>query len=131
MIARRPAGVQLGSGLIRNSCADRCWTGCSGCAGGAQVRWRALRPANRSGAVFPFSSSEVCMILRWSLMTAALLAAGVASAQNTGGGTSGSATSSAASSAAQQAPQTPPAPITAADKPNLSYAIGYQIGEDF
>jgi len=67
------------------------------------------------------------MILRWSLLTTALLAAGVASAQNTGGGTAGSS----AASSAQQGSQTPPAPITAADKPNLSYAIGYQIGEDF
>jgi len=70
------------------------------------------------------------MILRWSLIAAALLAAGVAFAQNPGSsGASGSAASSAAASSGQQTP--PPAPITAADKPNLSYAIGFQIGNDF
>ncbi len=68
------------------------------------------------------------MILRWSLLATALLAAGVASAQNTGGGAAGS---SSQGSAAAQGSQTPPAPITAADKPNLSYAIGFQIGADF
>jgi len=69
------------------------------------------------------------MILRCSLLATALLAAGVASAQNTGGGTAGSSAGSASS--AQQGSQTPPPPITAADKPNLSYAIGFQIGQDF
>ena len=34
----------------------------------------------------------------------------------------------AAASSAQQAPP-PAAPITAADKPNLSYAIGFQMGD--
>lgn len=63
------------------------------------------------------------MILRWSMIAAGLLVAGAAFAQD-GGSTAGSA-------AAAQAPQTPPAPLTAADKPNLSYAIGFQIGNDF
>ncbi|MBS0570259.1 MAG: FKBP-type peptidyl-prolyl cis-trans isomerase [Proteobacteria bacterium] len=61
------------------------------------------------------------MILRGILMAAATLAAGAAFAQSNGTGAAASA----------QAQQTPPAPLTAADKPNLSYAIGYQIGADF
>jgi FKBP-type peptidyl-prolyl cis-trans isomerase FklB len=70
------------------------------------------------------------MILRWSLTAIALLAAGAAFAQTpAGSGTSGTAANSATAASAQ--PQTPPAPITAADKPNLSYAIGFQIGNDF
>jgi len=68
------------------------------------------------------------MILRWSLTATALLAAGVAFAQNPGG-TGASSSAAGSTPAAQQ--QTPPAPITAADKPNLSYAIGFQIGNDF
>jgi FKBP-type peptidyl-prolyl cis-trans isomerase FklB len=64
------------------------------------------------------------MILRWSVIAAAMLAAGAAFAQ-----TGGTAAKAAAGSEAQQ--QTPPAPLTAADKPNLSYAIGFQIGNDF
>ncbi|HZW52069.1 MAG TPA: FKBP-type peptidyl-prolyl cis-trans isomerase [Rudaea sp.] len=63
------------------------------------------------------------MILRGILIAAATLAAGAAFAQN------GGSTASASQAQAQQ--QTPPAPLTAADKPNLSYAIGYQIGSDF
>lgn len=59
------------------------------------------------------------MIFRWSMIAAGLLAAGAAFAQGSD------------SAAAGQAPQTPPAPLTAADKPNLSYAIGFQIGNDF
>ena len=63
------------------------------------------------------------MILRWSMIAAAVLATGAAFAQ-----TGGTAAKAAAGSEAQQ---TPPKPLTAADKPNLSYAIGYQIGSDF
>jgi FKBP-type peptidyl-prolyl cis-trans isomerase FklB len=66
------------------------------------------------------------MILRWSLLATAMLASGVVFAQNP---TTAAPASSSAQSSQQQ--QTPPAPITAADKPNLSYAIGYQIGNDF
>jgi len=94
-----------------------------------------FRPAviHDAGVFFAFflcQVSEVCMILRWSLTAVALLAAGVAFAQNPGG--SGASSSTAASStAASGQQQTPPAPITAADKPNLSYAIGFQIGNDF
>lgn len=62
------------------------------------------------------------MRFRWSIIAAGMLAASAAFAQ------SGSAP---AASTAAQAQQAPPAPITAADKPNLSYAIGYQIGNDF
>lgn len=62
------------------------------------------------------------MRFRWSIIAAGMLAASAAFAQ------SGSAP---AASSAAQAQQAPPAPITAADKPNLSYAIGYQIGNDF
>ena len=61
------------------------------------------------------------MILRWSFAAAAALVAGAAFAQS---GTSGAA--APAGSSGQQ----PPAPLTAADKPNLSYAIGFQIGSD-
>lgn len=64
------------------------------------------------------------MIFRWSLIAAGMLVAGAAFAQ--GGSSAASSTAAAA-----QAPQTPPAPLTAADKPNLSYAIGFQIGNDF
>jgi FKBP-type peptidyl-prolyl cis-trans isomerase FklB len=67
------------------------------------------------------------MILRWSLAAAAVLAVGVAFAQS---GTPAPSSSTAPAAAAGQS-QTPPAPLTAADKPNLSYAIGYQIGNDF
>ena len=70
------------------------------------------------------------MILRWSLTATALLAASVAFAQNPSGA-GGATTGAAAANAGQGGQQTPPAPITAADKPNLSYAIGFQIGEDF
>ena len=65
------------------------------------------------------------MILRWSLFATVMLATGVAFAQNP----ASSASSSAAAASDKQ--QTPPPPLTAADKPNLSYAIGYQIGSDF
>lgn len=61
------------------------------------------------------------MMLRGIILLAATLAAGTAFAQSNGN----------AAASASQAQQTPPAPITAADKPNLSYAIGYQIGSDF
>jgi FKBP-type peptidyl-prolyl cis-trans isomerase FklB len=64
------------------------------------------------------------MILRWSLIAAGVLAAGAAFAQQGGG-------AAAAKPATAAAQQTPPAPLTAADKPNLSYAIGFQIGADF
>ena len=63
------------------------------------------------------------MILRWSMIAAGVLAAGAVFAQ--GATSAGSAASSA------QGQQTPPPPLTPADKPNLSYAIGYQIGHDF
>jgi len=66
---------------------------------------------------------EVCMTLRWSIAAFALLAAGSVFAQNT----SAPAAQSAAPAASQQ--QAPPAPITPADKPNLSYAIGFQMGD--
>ena len=59
------------------------------------------------------------MISRWSFAALALLAAGAVFAQNT---SSGQAAAPAASSQA-------PAPITPADKPNLSYAIGFQMGD--
>ncbi|MGH8042637.1 MAG: FKBP-type peptidyl-prolyl cis-trans isomerase [Rudaea sp.] len=61
------------------------------------------------------------MILRGLFLAAATLATGAVFAQSGG----------AAASAQSQAQQQPPAPLTAADKPNLSYAIGYQIGSDF
>ena len=67
------------------------------------------------------------MILRWSIFAAAVLAAGAAYAQQ--GGTA--AKPAAAAAGAKEQAQTPPAPLTAADKPNLSYAIGFQIGADF
>src|SRR5690348_16215800 len=124
MIARR------GSGAIG---FDRAAVRRSGRARGAQVRWRALRPVRHPwrgfSALFHSLVSEVCMILRWSLAATALLAAGVAFAQNPGG--TGASSSAAGSTPAAAQQQTPPAPITAADKPNLSYAIGFQIGNDF
>lgn len=64
------------------------------------------------------------MSLRWYVAAAALLAAGSVVAQGGAG-----AAETGAAAAAQQ--QKPPAPLTAADKPNLSYAVGYQIGTDF
>ena len=65
------------------------------------------------------------MSLRLYFAAAAVLAAGSAFAQQ------GSAPAAAPAAApAQQQPQKPPAPLTAADKPNLSYAIGFQIGSD-
>jgi FKBP-type peptidyl-prolyl cis-trans isomerase FklB len=67
------------------------------------------------------------MILCRSILAAALLSAATAFAQSGAGATAGAANS--AQGQAQQ--QTPPAPLTPADKPNLSYAIGYQIGNDF
>lgn len=66
------------------------------------------------------------MSLRWTIAAAAVLAAGSVFAQNTQGG---AAAGAAQGAAAQQ--QKPPAPLTPADKPNLSYAIGFQIGNDF
>jgi len=69
------------------------------------------------------------MSLRWYVAAAAVLAAGSVFAQNTQGGSAAAQKSTAAAPAAQQ--QKVPAPLTAADKPNLSYAIGYQIGSDF
>lgn len=66
------------------------------------------------------------MILRGILLAAATLAAGAVFAQS-----SGSTASASQAQAQAQQQQTPPAPLTAADKPNLSYAIGYQIGSDF
>ncbi|HEX4480962.1 MAG TPA: FKBP-type peptidyl-prolyl cis-trans isomerase [Rudaea sp.] len=65
------------------------------------------------------------MILSRSILAVALLSTGVAFAQGGGG------TAAGAQQGQQQAPQQPPAPLTPADKPNLSYAIGYQIGNDF
>ena len=67
------------------------------------------------------------MILSRSILAAGLLTAGVAFAQSGAGGAAGG--NSAAQGQQQQ--QTPPAPLTPADKPNLSYSIGYQIGSDF
>ena len=63
------------------------------------------------------------MNLRWSMIAAGVLAAGAAFAQQ-----GGTAAKPATAAAGQQQAQTPPAPLTAADKPNLSYAIGFQIG---
>jgi FKBP-type peptidyl-prolyl cis-trans isomerase FklB len=61
------------------------------------------------------------MKLHWSfLAAAAVLAAGSVYAQQP----------AAAPAAAAQQQQKPPAPLTAADRPNLSYAIGFQIGDD-
>ncbi len=57
-----------------------------------------------------------------SILAAALFTAATAFAQGSAGG--------AAAASSGQA-QTPPAPLTPADKPNLSYAVGYQIGSDF
>ncbi len=67
------------------------------------------------------------MTLRWSFAALAILAAGSVFAQNPPA-TSQQAAPAAAASSAQQAPP-PAAPITAADKPNLSYAIGFQMGD--
>jgi FKBP-type peptidyl-prolyl cis-trans isomerase FklB len=64
------------------------------------------------------------MTLRWSLAACALLAAGSVFAQ---GASTTPAAQTAAPAASQQ--QAAPAPITAADKPNLSYAIGFQMGD--
>ncbi len=69
------------------------------------------------------------MSLRGFVAAAAVLAAGSVFAQNTQGGAAAAPKGAAAAPAAQQ--QKAPAPLTAADKPNLSYAIGYQIGSDF
>jgi FKBP-type peptidyl-prolyl cis-trans isomerase FklB len=69
------------------------------------------------------------MSLRWYMAAAALLAAGSVGAQQ--GAAQGSPPQAAAAGAAAAQPQKPPAPLTAADKPNLSYAVGYQIGTDF
>lgn len=69
------------------------------------------------------------MSLRWTIAAAAVLAAGSVFAQNTQGGSTAAATAPQGAAAQQQ--QKPPAPLTAADKPNLSYAIGFQIGNDF
>ena len=63
------------------------------------------------------------MTLRWSFAAFALLAAGSVFAQNT----PATPAQSAAPAASQQ--QAAPAPITPADKPNLSYAIGFQMGD--
>jgi FKBP-type peptidyl-prolyl cis-trans isomerase FklB len=76
-----------------------------------------------------FPILEVCMSLRWTIAVAALLAAGSVFAQNTQGGAPATATAQQGAAAQQQ--QKPPAPLTPADKPNLSYAIGFQIGNDF
>jgi FKBP-type peptidyl-prolyl cis-trans isomerase FklB len=70
------------------------------------------------------------MILCRSILAAALLSAATAFAQS-GAGSAAGANSSAQGQAQAQQQQTPPAPLTPADKPNLSYAIGYQIGNDF
>jgi FKBP-type peptidyl-prolyl cis-trans isomerase FklB len=75
-----------------------------------------------------FPVLEVCMILCRSILAAALLSAVSAFAQS-GAGSAAGATPPAQGQAQQQ--QAPPAPLTPADKPNLSYAIGYQIGNDF
>ena len=56
------------------------------------------------------------------MIAAGILTAGAAFAQQGGG------TAAKPATAGQQQAQTPPAPLSAADKPNLSYAIGFQIG---
>jgi FKBP-type peptidyl-prolyl cis-trans isomerase FklB len=58
-----------------------------------------------------------------SLLAAALFTAASAFAQGSAGGANAAAQSGQA--------QTPPPPLTPADRPNLSYAVGYQIGSDF
>lgn len=63
------------------------------------------------------------MKLHLGLIAAGVLAAGSLFAQDTK-----STAAAPAPAAAQQ--QKPPPPLTAADKPNLSYAIGFQIGDD-
>jgi len=71
------------------------------------------------------------MTLRWSFAALALLAAGPVLAQSTPAAPAShpaaAPASQAAAPAASQAPAS--APITAADKPNLSYAIGFQMGD--
>jgi len=64
------------------------------------------------------------MTLRWSFAAFAVFAAGSAFAQN-----SSAPAQAAAPAASQQQAAPAPAPITAADKPNLSYAIGFQMGD--
>jgi FKBP-type peptidyl-prolyl cis-trans isomerase FklB len=68
------------------------------------------------------------MILCRSLLATALLTASAAFAQ---GGGAGATPAQAGAGQGQGQTQTPPAPLTPADKPNLSYAIGFQIGSDF
>ncbi|MBS0590020.1 MAG: FKBP-type peptidyl-prolyl cis-trans isomerase [Proteobacteria bacterium] len=62
------------------------------------------------------------MKLHLGLIAAGILVAGSAVSAQDG------KSAPAAAAAAQQ--QKPPAPLTAADKPNLSYAVGFQIGDD-
>lgn len=62
------------------------------------------------------------MKLRFCLIAAGVLAAGSVFAQDN--------KSAAPAAAPAQQQQKPPVPLTAADKPNLSYAIGFQIGDD-
>ncbi len=69
------------------------------------------------------------MSLRWTIAVALLAAGSVAAAQ--GGSTPDKAAAAQSAQAQQQQQQKPPAPLTAADKPNLSYAVGFQIGNDF
>jgi len=64
------------------------------------------------------------MILRWSFAALAMLATGSVFAQNT----PAASQAAPAAAASSQAPAAA-APITAADKPNLSYAIGFQMGD--
>ena len=71
------------------------------------------------------------MSLRWYIAAAALLAAGSVGAQQGAAQSSPPQAAAAGAPAAAAQPQKPPAPLTAADKPNLSYAVGYQIGTDF
>jgi FKBP-type peptidyl-prolyl cis-trans isomerase FklB len=65
------------------------------------------------------------MTLRWSFAALALLAAGSVFAQNT----PAPPAQAAAPAGAQQQAAPAAAPITPADKPNLSYAIGFQMGD--
>jgi len=64
------------------------------------------------------------MILRLSFAALAMLATGSVFAQNT----PAASQAAPAAAASSQAPAAA-APITAADKPNLSYAIGFQMGD--
>jgi FKBP-type peptidyl-prolyl cis-trans isomerase FklB len=74
------------------------------------------------------------MKLHLGFIVAGVLAAGSAFSAQDGKTSTAPASASTAAPASAAAPaaaqQKPPTPLTAADKPNLSYAIGFQIGDD-